>query len=57
MGEGRSRGAGVTVVVANVLGDHCTQVPLADDQYADGEIGSQGADEPLGDASARSCPA
>jgi hypothetical protein len=31
--------------VANVLGEHCTRVPLAHDQYAVGELGSQGADE------------
>jgi hypothetical protein len=35
--------------VANVLTEHCTQVPLADDQYAVGEFGSQGADEPFGE--------
>jgi hypothetical protein len=38
-----------TVVVANILREHCTQVPLADDQYAVGEFGSRGADKPFGD--------
>jgi hypothetical protein len=38
-----------TVEVANVLGEYCTQVPLAGDQYAVGELGSQGADEPFGE--------
>jgi len=33
-----------TVGVANVLGEHCMRVPLANDQYAVGELGSQGAD-------------
>jgi hypothetical protein len=51
-GVGRFRWARVagtvrpsTVGVANVLGEHCARVPLAHDQYAVGELGSQGADE------------
>ena len=39
-----------TVVVANVFGEHGTQVPLLDDQHAVGQFGSQGADEPFGEA-------
>jgi hypothetical protein len=39
-----------TVVVANVFGEHCTEVPLVDDQHAVGEFGSQGADESFGEA-------
>ena len=38
-----------TVVMANVLGERQTQVPLTEDQYAVGEFGSDGADEPLGE--------
>jgi hypothetical protein len=38
-----------TVVVANVFGEHDTQVPLTEDQHAVGECGSKGADEPFGE--------
>ena len=31
------------VVVVNVLGEHHTQVPLVEDQYAVGEFGSESA--------------
>jgi hypothetical protein len=36
--------------VANVVGEHYTQVPLAEDQHSVGEFGSQGADESFGQA-------
>jgi hypothetical protein len=36
-------------VVANVFREHDKQVALAEDQYAVGEFGSQGPDEPLGE--------
>jgi hypothetical protein len=39
-----------SVVVANVFREHGTQVPLVDDQHAVGEFGSEGADEPFGEA-------
>jgi hypothetical protein len=39
-----------TVVVANVVGEYDTQVALAEDQHAVGEFGSEGADEPFGEA-------
>jgi hypothetical protein len=55
-GVGRLRWAKVpgavgssTVVVANVLGEHYTQVPLAEDHHAIGEFGSEGAHEPFGE--------
>jgi hypothetical protein len=35
--------------MANVVGEHYTQVPLAEDQHAVGEFGSQGADESFGE--------
>jgi hypothetical protein len=38
-----------TVVMANVFGEHDTQVPLIEDQHAVGEFGSKGANEPLGE--------
>jgi len=38
------------VVVANIFGEYCTQVALVDDQHAVGQFGSQGADEPFGEA-------
>jgi hypothetical protein len=38
-----------TVVMANVLGEHQTQVPLTEEQYAVGEFDSDVADEPLGE--------
>jgi hypothetical protein len=38
-----------TVVMANVLGEHDTPVPLADDHHAVSEFGSEGADKPFGD--------
>jgi hypothetical protein len=38
-----------TVVVANVLREHHTQVPLTEDQRAVGEFGSEGALEPFGE--------
>jgi hypothetical protein len=34
-----------TVVMANVLREHQTQVPLTKDQHTVGEFGSDGADE------------
>ena len=39
-----------TVVMANVVREHHTQVPLAEDQYAVGEFGPQGAYESSGKA-------
>ena len=39
-----------TVVVANVLREHHTQVSLTADQHAVGEFGSEGAHEPFGEA-------
>jgi hypothetical protein len=39
-----------TVVVANVLREHDTQVSLAEDQHAVGEFGSESVDEPFGEA-------
>ncbi len=39
-----------TVVVANVLREHRTQVALVDNQHAVGEFGSEGADEPFCEA-------
>jgi hypothetical protein len=45
--EGAMRSS--TVVVANVFGEHDTQVSLAEDQHSVGEFGSQGADEPFGE--------
>jgi hypothetical protein len=39
-----------TVVVANVFGEHGTQVSLAEDQHAVGEFGSEGVDEPFREA-------
>jgi hypothetical protein len=39
-----------TVVVANALGEHHTQVSLTEDQHAVGEFGSEGAHEPFGEA-------
>ncbi len=36
-----------TVVMAKVLGEHQTQVPLTEDQHAVGEFGSDGADKPF----------
>jgi hypothetical protein len=38
------------VVVANVLREHYTQVPLTEDQQAVGELGSESAYEPFGEA-------
>jgi hypothetical protein len=38
-----------TVVVPDVLREQHTQVPLAEDQHAIGEFGSEGADEPFGE--------
>jgi hypothetical protein len=38
-----------TVVVPDVLGEHHTQVPLTEDQYAVGEFGSDRAYEPFGE--------
>ena len=38
-----------TVVVLNVFREYHTRVPLADDQHAVGEVGSEGAHEPFGD--------
>ena len=38
-----------TVVMANVLREHQTQVPLTEDQHTIGEFGSDGADEPFGE--------
>jgi len=40
----------LTVVVANVLCEHDPQVPLTEDQYSVGELGSDGADESFGEA-------
>jgi hypothetical protein len=37
----------LTVVVANVLGEHHTQVSLAEDHHEVGEFGSEGAHEPF----------
>ncbi len=37
------------VVVLNVFREYHTRVPLADDQHAVGEVGSEGAHEPFGD--------
>jgi hypothetical protein len=55
-GVGRLRWAKVagavrssTVVVPDVLREQHTQVPLAEDQHAIGEFGSEGADEPFGE--------
>jgi hypothetical protein len=42
-----------TVAVANVLREHNTQVPLAEDQHTVDEFGSKGAYEPFGDTVAR----
>ena len=39
-----------TVVVANVLREHHTQVSLTEDQHAVGEFGPEGAHEPFGEA-------
>ena len=36
------------VVVPNIFREHCTQVPLVEDQHAVGEFGSEGSDEPFG---------
>jgi hypothetical protein len=36
--------------VANVVGEHYTQMPLTEDQHPVGEFGSQGADESFGEA-------
>ena len=38
-----------TVVMANVLREHQTQVPLAEDQYTVGEFGPDRAYEPFGE--------
>ena len=38
-----------TVVMANIFREYDTQVPLAEDQHAVGEFGSQGAHEPFGE--------
>ncbi len=38
-----------TVVMANVLREHQTQVPLTEDQHTVGQFGSEGADEPFGE--------
>jgi hypothetical protein len=35
------------VLVANVLGEHCPQVTLAEDQHSVGELGSDGTYEPF----------
>jgi hypothetical protein len=37
-----------TVVVPDVLREHCTQVPLTDDQNMVGEFGSDRTHEPFG---------
>ena len=37
------------VVVANVLREHYTQVPLTEDQHSVGELGSESAYEPFGE--------
>ncbi len=37
-----------TVVVQNVFREYHTQLPLAEDQHAVGEFGSQGADDSFG---------
>ena len=37
-----------TVVVPDVLGEHGVEVPLAQDQHAVGELGSDGEYEPFG---------
>jgi hypothetical protein len=39
-----------TVAVPNVFHEHSTQVPLVDDQHTVGGFGSEGSDEPLGEA-------
>jgi hypothetical protein len=39
-----------TVVVPNVFHEHYTQVLLVEDQHAVGEFGSDGSDEPFGEA-------
>jgi hypothetical protein len=49
VGEGRGAVGPSTVVVANVVGQQDTQVPLAEDQNTFGEFGSDGADEPFGE--------
>jgi hypothetical protein len=36
------------VVVPNIFREHCTQVPLVEDQHAVGEFGSDRAYEPFG---------
>jgi hypothetical protein len=50
---GRAKFAGTVgssaVVVPNVLREYHMQVPLAEDQYAVGEFGWEGAHEPFGD--------
>ena len=38
-----------TVVVANVVSEHNTQVPLTEDQHSVGEFGSDGAYESFGE--------
>ena len=38
-----------TVVVLNVFREYHTQLPLAEDQHAVGEFGSEGANEPFGE--------
>ena len=38
------------VVVPNVFREHSTQVLLVEDQHAVGEFGSEGSEEPLGEA-------
>jgi hypothetical protein len=51
--SGRAKFAGAmrpsTVVVPNVLREHHTQVPLAEDQYTVGEFGFDRAYEPFGE--------
>ena len=36
------------VVVANIFREHCTQMPLVEDQHVVGEFGSDRAYEPFG---------
>jgi hypothetical protein len=38
------------VVMANIFGEYCTQMALVDDQHAVEQFGSQGTDEPFGEA-------
>jgi hypothetical protein len=45
----------VIIVVADVLGEHCCQVALADDEHSVQALPADGADPPLGDRVGPSC--